>query len=183
MATTNSMEALDTKRKLAIGDAVSYRVVEERKTAPEHLSVTDSGELEVPYIGRVSAAGLTCRSLAEQIKTLLEKDYFYHATVILGLDAVSHQSRGVIYIMGPVVKQGPMPIPLEGGGAFTLSKAIISAGGFGDFADRHKVKLVRKNAPPAYYDVDKIFKGKGEPDPEVQPDDIIMVTEKIFNWG
>jgi len=62
---------------------VSYRVVEERKD-PIPLMVTDSGEIEVPYIGRVPAAGKTCKELAYEIKPLLEKDYFYKATVIVG---------------------------------------------------------------------------------------------------
>src|SRR5262245_4485935 len=41
-------------QRLAPGDRVSFRVVEE-KLEPKALLVADSGELEVPYIGRIMA--------------------------------------------------------------------------------------------------------------------------------
>src|SRR5947209_6004751 len=79
VAFTTSMEVLDNQRKLGTGDRVSLRIVEDRK-APLSLVVTDSGEMEVPLIGRVHAAGKTCKSLAYEVKKLLEKDYFYSCT-------------------------------------------------------------------------------------------------------
>jgi hypothetical protein len=60
----------------------------------QRLRVNDNGELEVPYIGLVPAAGRTCRELAYNIKAALEKEYYYHATVILAVDRVSEKSRG-----------------------------------------------------------------------------------------
>jgi protein involved in polysaccharide export with SLBB domain len=86
VAYTNSMAVLDDRRKLGNGDRVSFRVVEDRKP-PTQLIVADSGEMEVPLIGRVSAGGKTCKQLAWEIKKLLDKDYFYNATVIVGLDS------------------------------------------------------------------------------------------------
>ncbi len=58
-----SSDSLDDKRKLAIGDHVSYRVIEDKNPAVS-LVVTDAGDLEVPLLGRVAAAGKTCRQLA-----------------------------------------------------------------------------------------------------------------------
>ena len=75
-AQINSMDELNNERKLAPGDRVSYRVIEEQKDVPVSLTVTDSGELPIPIIGLFPAAGKTCKQLAEQIKPLLEKDYF-----------------------------------------------------------------------------------------------------------
>ena len=77
VAGTNSMDVLDDQRKLLAGDRLSYRVVEER-TEPRAVFVTDSGEVEVPLIGRVPATGKTCKALALAIKKVLEKDYFFH---------------------------------------------------------------------------------------------------------
>src|SRR5438552_988131 len=57
-ALTSSMDVLDDTRPLTIGDKVSLRVVEERKP-PIEAVVTDSGDLEVPLIGRVRARGKT----------------------------------------------------------------------------------------------------------------------------
>src|SRR6516225_6176757 len=122
VAATNSMEVLDSTRRLGAGDRLSYRVVQERRE-PVGLTVADSGEVEVPLIGRVRAAGKTCRELAQSIRPLLEKEYFYNATVIIGLDAVSAKARGRVYISGQVRQQGAVDIPPDE--RFTLSKAIL----------------------------------------------------------
>ena len=63
-------------------------------------------KLEVPYIGLVPAKGRTCRELAYAIKAALEKEYYYHATVILAIERVSEKSRGRIYVYGSVKVRG-----------------------------------------------------------------------------
>jgi protein involved in polysaccharide export with SLBB domain len=185
VAYTNSMDVLDDKRMLGVGDRVSFRVVEDRKE-PVSLVVTDSGEMEVPLIGRVSAANRTCKQLAYAIRTPLEKTYFYKATVIVGLDVVSVKSRGKIYVTGQVHAQGPQEIPADE--IFTLSKAIIRAGGLADFANKKKVRLVRKNGPGAgdteniIVNVEEIMEGgKSEKDPVLKPDDLIIVPTRLVN--
>ena len=180
VAYTNSMAVLDNSRKLGNGDRVSFRVVEDRK-APTALVVADSGEMEVPLIGRVAASGKTCKQLAFEIKKLLDKDYFYNATVILGLDAISGKSRGKIYVWGQVRNQGALEIPADE--AFTVSRAILRAGGFADFANRKAVKLTRKNGDTLTVDVVKVLeKGQVDKDVELQPDDIISVPQRLINF-
>src|SRR5690349_12040683 len=68
---TNSMSVLDDKKRLGRDDYVSFRVVEDRDDESQRLRVNDNGELEVPYIGLVPAAGRTCRELAYTIKSAL----------------------------------------------------------------------------------------------------------------
>src|ERR1700712_1620224 len=119
---TNSMSVLDDKKRLGSDDFVSFRVVEDRDGESQHLRVNDNGELEVPYIGLVPAAGKTCRELAYNIKSALEREYYYHATVILAVDKVSEKSRGKVYVYGAVKGQGPLEIPTDE--TFTASKAI-----------------------------------------------------------
>ena len=97
---TNSMSVLDDKKRLGSNDYVSFRVVEDRDNESQHLRVNDNGELEVPYIGLVPAQGRTCKELAYSIKNALEKEYYYHATVILAVDRVSEKSRGRVYVYG-----------------------------------------------------------------------------------
>src|SRR5678815_2986938 len=103
---------------------------------------SDNGELEVPYIGLVPASGRTCKELAYSVKAALEREYYYHATVIIAVEHVSDKSRGKVYVTGQVKGQGPQEIPADE--TYTVSKAIIRAGGFGDFANKRKVKLTRK---------------------------------------
>ncbi len=183
VAGTTSMEVLDNSRRLGAGDRLSYRVVQERR-APLSLVVTDSGEVEVPLIGRVRAGGRTCRELAETIKPLLQREYFHHATVIVSLDSVSTKSRGTIYVSGCVRSQGPIELPPED--RLTVSKAILKAGGFAEFADKKKVKLVRNrgaSVETTVVDVDAILvKGQIDKDPALQPDDRIIVPQKFINF-
>ena len=184
VAGTISMEVLDTTRRLGAGDRLSYRVVEERRN-PTPLFVTDSGEVEVPLIGRVHASGLTCKELAQSIKPMLEREYFYKATVIVGLDAVSAKARGHVYLSGQVHQQGALEIPPDE--HFTLSKAILKAGGFADFANKRKIRLIRKNAAgnmeTTVIDLAAVIdRGQLEKDPELQPDDTIIVPEKFVNF-
>src|ERR1700732_3648202 len=69
---TNSMTVLDERKKLGPNDYVSFRVVEDRDNESQHLRVNDNGELEVPYIGLVQAAGKSCKELAYTVKAALE---------------------------------------------------------------------------------------------------------------
>lgn len=183
VAGTTSMDVLDNSRRLGAGDRLSYRVVQERR-APLSLTVTDSGEVEVPLIGRVRASGRTCRELAEAIRPMLQREYFIHATVIIGLDSASVKARGTVYVSGQVAHQGSIELPADD--QLTVSKAILKAGGFAEFSDQRKVKLVRNRAggkvETIIVDVDAILtRGQIDKDPVLQPDDRIIVPRKFLN--
>jgi polysaccharide biosynthesis/export protein len=186
VAQTTSMDVLNDAIKLGIGDRVSFRIVEDRRE-PIPLVVTESGEMEVPLIGRVLAANKTCKQLAYDIKPLLEKDYFFQATVIIGLDTIGTKSRGKIYITGQVRAQGGMDIlPDE---VLTVSKAILKAGGLSDFANKKKVKLIRKKegepngTTTTILDLAEILdKGRIDKDVVLEPGDLIVVPERLINF-
>src|SRR6266446_8213011 len=176
---TNSMTVLDDKKRLGSNDYVSFRVVEDRDVESQHLRVNDNGELEVPYIGLVPAKGRTCRELAYAIKAALEKEYYYHATVILAVDRVSEKSRGRIYVYGSVKGQGPQEIPADE--SYTVSKAVIRAGGFGDFANKRKVKVTH-NGKEYTVDLKRIIEeGHTDEDMTLNPDDQIYVPQRLIN--
>ncbi|CAN5477714.1 hypothetical protein BH23VER1_BH23VER1_27720 [soil metagenome] len=196
VAATHSMDVLDRNRLLNIGDLLSYRVVED-KGRVSRLIVTDSGEMEVPLIGRVVAKGKTCYQIAHEIKATLEKQYYKQATVILALDfagGVSGQYATAaveqITLMGEVGKPGRYPLPQGLGAEYTLSQAILEAGGFGRFANTKKVKVVRrleegdrKKTKTIIVNLrDVMEKGELEKDLVLQPHDVIIVPEKIFNF-
>jgi protein involved in polysaccharide export with SLBB domain len=177
---TNSMSVLDDKKRLGSNDYVSFRVVEDRDEESQHLRVNDNGELEVPYIGLVPAKGHTCRELAYTIKGALEKEYYYHATVILAIERVSEKSRGRVYVYGSVKGQGPQEIPADE--SYTVSKAIIRAGGFGDFANKRKVKVTRKTGQDFTVDLKRVIEeGRTDEDLVLQPDDQIYVPQRLIN--
>jgi len=177
---TNSMDVLDDKKRLGRNDYVSFRVVEDRDNDSQHLRVNDSGDLEVPYIGLVPAEGKTCKELAYRIKAALEREYYYHATVILAVDRVSEKSRGRVYIYGSVKAQGPEELPPNE--VFTVSKAVIRAGGFGDFANKRKVKVTRKNGHDFTVDLKRVIEeGHTEEDLVLEPDDQVYVPQRLIN--
>lgn len=185
VATTVSMDVLDASRPLGRGDVVNFRVVEDRDPAVS-LQVTDSGDLEVPYIGRVRAAGKTPRAVAFEIKSLLEREYYHNATVIIGLDTEGQRSPGRIYVTG-AVRGGAGPQEIPPNEVFTVSKAILRAGGFADFANQRKVKLTRSkpdgSTETMVVDVKEIIeKGRLDLDVEVKPNDYILVTERMINF-
>lgn len=174
---------LDDKYKLAAGDRVSFQILEDNDPA-KSLTVTDSGELDVPYVGRVVAANKTCKQLATELKVPLEKEYYYRASVVLALDA-ANKTRGKVYIWGQVRAQGPVEIP--SGESFTAGKAILRAGGFGDFADKKGVKVIRTAADGTKQTfelnmVDILEKGKTEQDKVLEPDDFIIVPSRLINF-
>lgn len=177
------MDALNDANKLGNKDRISYRVIEERKD-PDMLTVSDSGELQVPLLGRYPAAGKTCKQLAFELKPLLEKDYFYKATVIIGIDTINPLPPGKIYFMGQVHAQGAIDLPTHE--VLTLSKAILLNGGLADFADLRKIKLMRKNPDGTtqitVVDLVEINKGHSEKDPVLQAGDTINVPEKLINF-
>jgi polysaccharide biosynthesis/export protein len=178
---TNSMTVLDDKKKLGSNDFVSFRVVEDRDNESQHLRVNDSGELEVPYVGLVQAAGKSCKELAYTVKAALEREYYYHATVIIAVDHISEKSRGKVYVYGSVKGQGPQEIPADE--SYTVSKAIIRAGGFGDFADKKKIKLTRKNGETVTVNLKRVIEeGRTDEDVVVRPDDQIYVPQKLVNF-
>jgi protein involved in polysaccharide export with SLBB domain len=183
---TNYMEALDDEYKLGIGDRLSFKIVEDDEDSKE-LQVTDSGDIEFPYIGRVPVVGKTCKQLAKQLKTLLEKEYYYHATVVVAVDFKA-RSQGRVYLIGAVGAPGPQDIPSDE--EFTLSKAILRAGGFTDFADQHHVRVTRKESGPGpngnktyIVDVGAILsKGKTSLDMDLEAGDFVYIPEKMIRF-
>ena len=184
VSATVSMEVLDDSRPLSVGDAINLRIVED-SDPPVTLQIKDSGDLEVPYVGRVRAAGLTPRGLAFAIKSELERDYYHNATVIIGLDTARQQSAGLFYITGMVNSPGPQEIPTYE--KLTVSKAILRAGGFSNFANQRKVKLTRAGpggqTDTQIIDVKQIIeKGRLDLDVEIRPNDFIVVPERLINF-
>src|SRR6266850_1983613 len=104
--TVRSMESLDNKQKLGSGDHITYRVIEDQDE-PRTLLVTDSGDLEVPYLGLIHAAGKTSLELAREIKSLLEKKLYFKATVMISAEAINKtRVTGKVYVAGQVRNSG-----------------------------------------------------------------------------
>jgi protein involved in polysaccharide export with SLBB domain len=174
----------DDKYKLRIGDKISFQIIEDRDQ-PKSLTIADSGELDVPYLGRMNAVDKTCRQLAGEIKAQLEKEYYYRASVVLALDS-ANRVLGRVYVWGQVRNQGPIDLSVNEN--LTAGKALLRAGGFGDFANKKKVKVIR----PATNGIAKqVFElnmveiledGQTEKDVLLQSDDSVIVGSRLINF-
>ena len=183
----------DETYKLRVGDTVSFQIMEDRVWNPtnapvNNLQVQDSGEIEVPYIGREMAVGKTCKQLAAEIKTALEKDYYKVATVVISINAAT-PILGQVYIWGQVHTQGALNIMVNEN--LTAGQAIMRAGGFADFANESKVKVIRNSTGPdgskqpqtINLDMKQILeKGKTDKDIVLQPGDLIIVPSRLINF-
>ncbi len=175
---------LDDKHLLEPGDKISFQIIEDRDPV-RSLIVADSRELDVPYIGRVSVVDKTCKQLAKELKGLLEKEYYYRATVIIGLDSVN-KVRGKVYIMGQVRTQGPVDMLFDE--SLTAGQAILRTGGFLDFANRSKVKVTRNSGTGSASQtfeinmIDVLEKGKADQDIVLEPGDLIFVPTRTVNF-
>ena len=184
-ASLNSIEALNDETKLKAGDQLSYRVVEDQNQDPDLLTVSPTGDVEVPLIGHFPAAGKTCRQLAIQLKPILEKDYFFKATVIVAVNSLSVAPIGTVYLDGQVKVPGAISIPSAG--TMTVSEAILTDGGLADFADRRRVMLTHHNADgtitKTIVDLKEILdRGSSAKDPIVQNGDKIVVPQRLINF-
>jgi len=194
-ANLNSMDALDDKTALQDGDTISFRVIEDRDEAVQRV-VTDTGDVDFPYIGPVKVEGETCRQAADKVKKLLEVNYYKQATVIIGLDLIVGQDndtkpKDYAWVMGEVRQVGPLELLKQQ--PMTVSQLIMRAGGFGDFADQRKVKVIHRtdgqqgavdinSKNSQVIDVKSILDGKPGTDPVVKPGDYIIVPKKFINY-
>lgn len=176
----------DDKYKLRPGDKVSLQIIEDREP-PKSLTVADSGELDIPYVGRLTATDKTCKQLVEEATKLLEKDYYHRATVVIALDQ-AFKVLGRVYVVGHVRNQGAIEMQVNEN--LTAAKAILRAGGLSDFAKEKEVKIVRTVRTPAstnvvtfVVDMGEVLKrGKIEKDILLEPDDFVIVPPRLISF-
>ena len=174
------MPMIDPDKKLAAGDQVTVEIVEDREGGLPRM-VTAAGELDVPPLGRVRVAGKTVAEAAGDIKQLLEREYYFHATVRLAIDRVNtvQVRSGLVYLSGQVRLVGPQE--LVTGETLTLTNAILKAGGLTEWAAPGKVRLMRqKNGSTITIEADykKIIEtGDVKSDPVLQDGDRIYVPK------
>ena len=170
-------EPIDPNHKLGRADELSYQVAEDREpNNVAHLFVTDDGMVDLPLGGRIKAAGKTPEQLKADIKSMLEREYYYHATINMGLTRVAPRaSRGRVYVTGAVKTVGFLELPVDT--VLTASQAIYQMGGPVDFSNLKRTVVLRKGGPPEGIKVNVLAIEKGQFDKDVvlQPDDHVIV--------
>ncbi len=179
----SSVAIADPSRKLQAGDQLMLKIEQDHEGAVAVL-VSTTGEVVVdPIPQTIHVSGLTLSQATNEIKRLLEKDYYYTATVRLSLERASNPVAGSISIDGEVNRRGPQP--LFEGKPLKLSKAINAAGGFTHDANMRKVRVTRvgKDGTAQVFTCDMkavIQESKVEKDFLLQDGDSVFVPRNII---
>jgi polysaccharide export outer membrane protein len=99
------------------------------------VTVRPDGTITMPLIGDVPAAGLTANVLAKRIGERLTE---YVSSPIVTVQ-VKEVNSYFIYVLGEVVKPGKYPLKSYA----NVMQGIALAGGFGPFASKNKIKVLR----------------------------------------
>jgi polysaccharide export outer membrane protein len=162
--------AAGAETRLRNGDQVTIRLDTGGNQPPQSLDVLidGNGEISLPLIGRIKAGGSTPGDLGERIQASYVPRYYVHCNA-----AVLATVR-FFYVGGEV----RAPSRYNWTEDVTLLKAINTAGGFTDFANRRKVEVARDKGKQAF-DCDEL---RQHPDKDVpiQPGDSIYIPRSLF---
>ena len=140
------------------------------KDLNREVQVDSRGNISLPLIGDIKAAGKTVRSLEREIEARYGARYLQSPDVTVFVKESFGQR---VTVDGEVRKAGIHPVTARS----SLISAISQAGGFNDIADPAKVYVFRDHGDErlvARYNVSKIRSGT-RPDPRVYGGDVIVV--------
>lgn len=169
-ATAVSTTAPQSEYQIGVGDELSVRVFQVEDLSFDELTVDTSGNLQMPLIGAVRAAGLTSGELSAEIAERLSARYLRDPQVTVTVTEAASQK---ITVDGAVTKPGVY----EMRGTTSLLQAVAMAEGPSRVADLTKVAVFRTidgQRSVALFDLAAIRQGRAE-DPRVLGDDIIVV--------
>lgn len=123
-----------TQYKLAAGDVLRIIVFGEPELSMKKIRLSDAGTFSYPFLGEISAKGLTPGQVEKIIVDGLKQGYLIDPKV--SLSQIEYRS---FYINGEVKKPGSYPfVP-----GLTLEKAIALGGGLTERASMKRVTILR----------------------------------------
>ncbi|MCX7591090.1 MAG: SLBB domain-containing protein [Kiritimatiellae bacterium] len=167
VSSTNETGTTEAKR-LRVGMPVRISLLGITPAAEIRDVIDSRGEVTLPYIGNVRVEGLT----TDAAESLIEQKYveggIYRKINVI----VIYEEEPQFFVRGEVKNEGRYLLK----GEMTLLKAITAAGGYTEYADRRKVRIIR-GTQILVFDCEKIDKGKAE-DPAIKENDIIVVPRR-----
>ena len=155
--------------RLVSGDKLRIEVYKDPQLS-QTLEIRPDGKITLPLIGDVAAAGVTPSELAGTLTTKLRE--FVTTPVVTVI--VAEAMPSMIYVMGEVNTPGSQPLREP----ITVVQALAVAGGFKDFANPKKIRILRKGPNGAVQTINYNYKEAIErPDRPffLQPGDTIIV--------
>ena len=165
----NSLAAVGTDYRISSNDLIEFDIfgVPDMKRS---VRVNASGMISLPLIGAVQVAGLTGQQAEAMIAARYQERYLQNPQVSVFIKEFTTQR---IAIEGAVLKPGIYPVT----GQLSLLRALALAGGYAQYAELKEIMLYRTTngeRTAQTFDLEKIRAGE-EMDPEVLPDDVIVV--------
>jgi protein involved in polysaccharide export with SLBB domain len=160
---------------LRVGDPLDIKIggvpYEEQQQVNNTYTVDANGSVNLPYINKIKAAGLTPAELARSI----EENYragkiFTNPNITIVMQPMAR----FVNVGGAV--RSPMRVSFTED--MTLLAAINGAGGFNDFADQKHVRVLRGN-DVKIYDVRQFRKDPSQ-DVKLLPGDRVEVPQSFF---
>jgi polysaccharide export outer membrane protein len=160
--------------RLRTGDEIVIRIDAGAATAtsaatPSDVIIDDQGYIELPLVGQIKAAGLTTSELAEHIQSNYVPRYYVRCAVSVLV------AQRYFYVGGEVKNPGRFLWSED----TTLMKAINTASGFTDYANRRKVQLARGKELLQIFDCEELMRHPAK-DVPVRPGDTVTVPRSIF---
>jgi protein involved in polysaccharide export with SLBB domain len=177
MTANSSAPANENDHLLMPGDLIAVTVFQEPDLYST-LRLARDGSVVFPLIGRISIGGMTPQAAQKLIRDLLDKDYLVNPQVSL---LVTEYAARSFTVLGEVQKPGRYDMPDRA--SVSLLEAIGMSGGYTRVANPGNVTVKRKVGTQ-----ETIFKlnakkmaASGDLSAfEIQPDDVITVTESMF---
>ena len=120
---------------IGAGDRLTIRVWKNPELSVS-VPVRPDGKISVPLLDDVQAEGFT----ALELKEVLTRDLSEYVTNP-DVTVVVEQINKVIYVLGEVARKGPIQLASD----LRVTDAISAAGGFGTFANKKKIKVIRRS--------------------------------------
>ena len=160
---------------LRVGDPVDLKIsgvpAEEQAQVNNVYTVDANGSVNLPYINKVQANGLTPAQLAASIEGAYRSGKIYTNPTIT---IIMQPAARFVNVGGAV--RSPTRVPFTED--MTLLTAINAAGGFNDFADQKKVRVLR-GSDVQVFDVRQSRRDPSK-DIRLQPGDRVEVPQSFF---
>jgi polysaccharide biosynthesis/export protein VpsN len=155
--------------QLRPGDSLNIALLGVPDASTNSVQIDEQGSIGLPYIGAVTAAGLTTAELPQRIRQTYLDRKIYTAVEV----AVTVTER-YVYVGGEVTRAGRIIWTPD----LTVTTAIQAAGGFTLYAKESKVSLVRDRVT---YDINvQLAQKDPRQDPRLMPGDSIRVPRSPF---
>lgn len=164
--------------RIGAGDKLALRVFQVEDLSFDEIFVDASGQLQLPLLGAVQAAGRTPAELTQDIQRRLAERYLRDPQVVV---TVSEAASQKVTVDGAVKKPGVY----EMRGQVTLMQAVAMAEGPTNIAALNSVAVFRTvdgRRMVAVFDLGAIRGGQAD-DPLVNGDDVIVVDTSRLSAG